>query len=70
LRILALDYLWNKSKEIKVPFELRLDTISFYENIIDKFRNPKGWWKKLIVIEDSSKGVPYPQLFLVYISKS
>jgi hypothetical protein len=31
--------LWNRLKEIKVPFELRVCAIRLYMNIIAKFRN-------------------------------
>jgi hypothetical protein len=42
--------LWNRLEEIKVPFKLRDVVIRLYENVIVKFRNIEGWWKKLTVI--------------------
>jgi hypothetical protein len=35
--------LWDRLKEKKVPFELRVVGISFYENIIVNFKNTNGW---------------------------
>jgi hypothetical protein len=34
--------LWNRLKEVKVPFELRVDVVRIYEKVIAKFRNIEG----------------------------
>ena len=39
--------LWNILEELKVPFELRVVTISLYENVIDKFKSNEGWSKDI-----------------------
>lgn len=39
--------LWNRLKELKVPFELRVNMIRLYENVIAKFRNTRGWSKDI-----------------------
>ena len=35
--------MWNRLKELKVPFELRVVMIRLYEKVIAKFKNNEGW---------------------------
>jgi hypothetical protein len=54
--------LWNTLEELKVPFELGVVVIRLYENVIDKFRNIKGWSKEInfnIGVKQVSP-IPYP----------
>jgi hypothetical protein len=35
--------LWDRLEAIKVTFDLRATKIRLYENIINRFKNTKGW---------------------------
>ena len=49
-----------------MPLELRVVAIKMYENVIAKFKNTKGWSKRLTATSESNKVVPCPLPFLAY----
>ena len=62
--------LWNRLEEIKVPFELRVDVIRLYENVIAKFENVEGCSKEINCNIGVKQGCPLsPTLFGIYINK-
>jgi len=42
---MSITNLWNMLEELKLPLELRVVMVIFYENVIVEFRNTKGWSK-------------------------
>lgn len=62
--------LWNRLKELKVPFELRVVAIRLYENVIAKLKSNEGWSKDIKCNIRVKQGFPVsPTLFGIYIGK-
>ena len=62
--------LWNRLKEVKVPFELRAAAIRLYENLIAKLKSNEGWSKDIKCNIGVKQGCPLsPTLFGIYIDK-
>ena len=62
--------IWNKSEELKVPFEFRTTAIRLYENLIAKLKSNEGWSKDIKCNIKVKQGCPFsPTLFGIYIDK-
>ena len=62
--------LWNRLKELKVPFELRAAAIRLYENAISKFKSNEGWSKDIKCNIIVKQGFPSPLPYLEFTSTS
>ena len=68
--IVPRNNLWNRSEELKVPFELIDDAIRLYENLIAKFKRNEGWSKDIKCNIRVKQGFSLsPTLFGIYIDK-
>ena len=60
--------MWNRLKELKVPFELRATMIRLYENVIAKFKNNEGWTTDINCNIGVKQGCPISTIiFGIYI---
>jgi hypothetical protein len=62
--------LWDRLKEIRVPFDSRDVMVRLYENGISKFRSTNGWSKEINCNIGVKQGCPLsPTLFDIYMDK-
>ena len=61
-----MNNLWNRLKELKVPFELRAVAIRLYRKVIAKFKNNEGWTTDINCNIAVKQGCPLSLPFLAF----